>query len=193
MPWEKSFDEDEVLGKAMAVFWEKGFEPASMADLIAGTGITRGSRYNAFGGKEQLFIKSLQKYDRDNRGALLAELEALDDPMRAIATMFEVIVSQTVADTRKKGCFLINTASDLTASCDEVNSIVRNALRELEAFFRRSVEAAQARRQVPAGLDPGATAKGLMSMIVAIRVLGRGTYDEASLRTIATQALRLLD
>ena len=73
-----------------------------MADLIAGTGITRGSLYNAFGGKEQLFIKSLQKYDRDNRGALLAELEALDDPMRAIATMFEVIVSQTVADTRKK-------------------------------------------------------------------------------------------
>ena len=59
-----------------------------------------------------------------------------------------------------------------------MNSIVRNALRELEAFFRRSVEAAQARRQVPAGLDPGATAKGLMSMIVAIRVLGRGTYDE---------------
>jgi TetR/AcrR family transcriptional repressor of nem operon len=75
MPWEKSFDEDEAVGKAMNVFWEKGFEPASMADLIAGTGITRGSLYNAFGGKEQLFVKALQKYDKDKRRARLAELE----------------------------------------------------------------------------------------------------------------------
>ncbi len=62
MPWEKSFDEGEVVGKAMKVFWEKGFEPSSMADLIAGTGIARGSLYNAFGGKRQLFIKALEKY-----------------------------------------------------------------------------------------------------------------------------------
>ena len=84
MPWEKSFDEDEAVGKAMKVFWEKGYEPASMADLIAVTGITRGSLYNAFGGKEQLFIKALEKYDKDNRRAMLAKLEAMDDPQRAI-------------------------------------------------------------------------------------------------------------
>jgi TetR/AcrR family transcriptional repressor of nem operon len=89
MPWEKTFDEDEAIDKAMHVFWEKGFEPASMADLIAGIGITRGSLYNAFGGKEQLFVKALKKYDRDYRRALLAEMEALDDPKRAIAALFD--------------------------------------------------------------------------------------------------------
>ncbi|MDD2874696.1 MAG: TetR/AcrR family transcriptional regulator [Azoarcus sp.] len=192
MPWEKSFDEEEAVGKAMKVFWEKGYEPASMADLIAGTGISRGSLYNAFGGKEQLFIKALQKYDTDYRRATLAELEAMDDPKRAIATLFENFVADTVADPEKKGCFLVNTASALTAHGDEVNRIVRNGLRELEGFFRRCIEVAQARKQVPASLDPENTAKGLVGMVVAIRVLGRGMFDESALRTVAAQAQRLL-
>ena len=193
MPWEKTFDEDEVLGKAMEVFWEKGYEPASMANLIAGTGITRGSLYNAFGGKEQLFIRSLKKYDSDNRRKLLAELEAMDDPKRAIATFFDTLVAETIADPLKKGCFLINTASDPGAHGAQVNNIVRNGLREMQGFFRRSIEVAQARKQVPATLDPDATAQGLMAMVVAIRVLGRGMFDEASLKTIAAQAQRLLN
>src|SRR3990172_4160519 len=121
MPWEKSFDEDEAVGKAMKVFWEKGFEPASITDLIAGTGITRGSLYNAFGGKEQLFVKALQKYDKDNRRAILAEMEAMDDPKRAIAALFDGLVADTVADTEKKGCFLVNTASELATHGEEVN------------------------------------------------------------------------
>ena len=192
MPWEKSFNEDEAVGKAMKVFWEKGYEPASMADLIAGTGISRGSLYNAFGGKEQLFVKALQKYDTDNRRGILAEMEAMDDPKRAIATLFDGIVAETVADTRKKGCFLVNTASELVTHGEEVNRIVRTGLREFEAFFRRSIEVAQARKQLPDSLDPEATAKGLVAMIVAIRLLGRGMFDETSLKTVAAQAQRLL-
>ena len=192
MPWEKSFDEDEAVGKAMKVFWQKGFAPASMADLIAGTGITRGSLYNAFGGKEQLFVKALQKYDKDQRRARLAELEAMDDPQRAIAQLFDGLVAETVADAEKKGCFLVNTASELTTHGEQVNAIVRNGLREIEAFFRRSIEVAQARQQIPATLDPQATAKGLLAMIIAIRVLGRGMFDESSLKTIAAQAQQLL-
>ncbi len=192
MPWEKSFDEDEAVGKAMKVFWEKGFEPASMADLIAGTGITRGSLYNAFGGKEQLFVRALLKYDKDNRRATLAELEAMDDPKRAIAALFDGIVAEAVVDTEKKGCFLVNTASELATHGEEVNRIVRNGVREFEAFLRRSVEVAQARKQVAQTLDPEATAKGLVAMIVAIRLLGRGVFDESALKTIAAQAQRLL-
>jgi TetR/AcrR family transcriptional repressor of nem operon len=192
MAWEKSFDENEAIGKAMKVFWEKGFEQASMADLIAGTGITCGSLYNAFGCKKQLFVKALRKYDKENRRALLAELEAIDDPPRAIAALFDALVAETVADLDKKGCFLVNTASELMMHDEEVNAIVRNGLRETQAFFRRSIEVAQARKQICTSLEPEATAKGLMAMIVGIRVLGRGMFDESSLRIIATQAQRLL-
>ena len=192
MPWEKSFDEDEAIGKAMSVFWEKGYEPASIADLIAGIGITRGSLYNAFGDKEQLFIKSLLKYDKDYRRALLTEMEALDDPKRAIKTLFDFIVADTLADPDRKGCFIVNTTSELSTHGDEVNTIIRTGLREFEVFFRRSIEVAQTRNDIPAGVDPKATAKALLGLMISIRVLGRGMYDKASLKTIADQAQRLL-
>ena len=193
MPWEKSFNEDDAIAKAMKVFWEKGFEPASIADLIASTGITRGSLYNAFGGKEQLFVKALLKYDLENRRAMLAELEAMDDPRRAIAALFDGIVAETLADTEKKGCFIVNTASELATHGEEVNRIVHNGIREFEAFLRRSIEVGQARKDIPESLDAAATAKALLAMIVAIRVLGRGVFDKSALTTIADQALRLLD
>lgn len=191
MPWEKSFNEEEALEKAMDVFWQKGFKSASIADLIERTGINRGSLYNAFGGKQQLFVKALRKYDRD-RQAMLAELEVLDDPKKAIAMFFDIVVDRTVADQNCKGCFLINTALEISTHDNEVKEIVTNGVKEIEAFFRRSIEVGQARGEIPKGLNPEATARTLLALIVAIRVLGRGVLEEAALHTIADEVKRLI-
>lgn len=191
MPWEKSFDEEAAIENAMQVFWEKGFEPASIADLLERTGLNKGSLYNAFGGKQQLFVKALQKYDQD-RLAMLAKLEALDDPRKTIAAFFDNTVVITVADQDHKGCFLFNTALQINTHDEEVNAIVTNGVREIEAFLRRSIEVGQARGDIPKELDPEATAKALLALIVAIRVLGRGVYAEGALRAIADQGKRLI-
>lgn len=192
MPWQKSFDEDQVLAKAMHVFWEKGYESASLADLIESTGINKGSLYNAFGGKRQLFFKALLKYDRDNRKALIAELEALDNPREAIAELLEKLVAETIADDDRKGCFLINTASEIAAHEGDVVEIVTRGLKEMEAFFRRSLEVGQARGDFSKDLDPEATAKALLGVVVAIRILGRGVFAEPALRTLAEEGKRLV-
>ncbi|MCP4287217.1 MAG: TetR/AcrR family transcriptional regulator [Gammaproteobacteria bacterium] len=191
MPWEKSFDEDVALEKAMNVFWEKGFEPASIADLLKGTGLNRGSFYNAFGSKQQLFLKTLRKYDQ-NRQANTAKLEALDNPKEAIATFLDSIVASTVADEDYKGCFMFNTALEIARHDEQVNEIVTNGIREIEAFFRRSIEVGQARGEIPKELNPEATAKALLALIVAIRVLGRGVFKEAALQTIVDQGKRMI-
>lgn len=191
MPWEKSFDEDVAVEKAMQVFWEKGFDSASIADLIDRTGVNRGSLYNAFGGKQPLFVKALRKYDT-GRQTLLARLEALDDPRKAIATFFESIVADTAADQHQKGCFLFNTALEIATHDDEVKDIVCNGVRATEAFFRRCIEVGQARSEIPKSLDPVASAKALLALIVAIRVLGRGVFCETDLQAIANEAKRLI-
>lgn len=192
MPWEKSFDEQDALEKAMLLFWQKGFEPTSMADLINGIGINRGSLYNAFGSKQSLFVKALLKYD-DVRKAMLAKFEALDDPKRAIALFFDEAVSQTVADQDHKGCFLFNTALDIGAHDETVQGIVSNGVREIEAFFRRSIEVGQARKDISTEIDPESTAKALIALVVAIRVLGRGVFAKDALEKIANEAKQLVN
>lgn len=192
MPWEKSFDEDEVLASAMRVFWEKGFDSASISDLVEGTGINKGSLYNAFGGKQKLFVKALLKYDQDNRRTTIAQLEAMDDPKAAIAALFDNMVAEALEDTEKKGCFLINTASEIATHDDEVVGIVTGGLQEMEAFLRRSIEVGQARGDLPERLTPRTTAKALLGVIVAIRVLGRGVYSEECLKALAEEGKQLI-
>ena len=188
MPWEKSFDEQEVVDKAMQVFWKKGYEATSIADLIESTGINRGSLYNAFGGKKQLFMQSLIKYDTDTRRAILAELERLDNPTLAFKKFFTMLAQQELNDPDKKGCFLVNTAIELYGHDDETQSLLRQGAAEFESFFRRGIEVAQIRNEMPTSLDATATAKVLYSLVVAMRVLGRGLYDETALLAIAKQA-----
>lgn len=192
MPWEKSFDEEVALEKAMHVFWDKGFDSASIADLIEHTGVNRGSLYNAFGGKHALFVKALLKYDRDNRQANMARLEALDNPKQAVGEFFDNIVANTLADTDRKGCFLFNTVLASGSHEADVNDIVANGLREIEGFFRRSIEVGQARGEIPQDIDAKSKAKVLLALSLAIRVLGRGPYNESALHTIANEAKQLI-
>ncbi len=192
MAWVKSFDEDIALEQAMHVFWEKGFESTSIADLLTGTGLNRGSFYNAFGSKRKLFVRSLLKYEQHIRRASLARLQALDNPVEAITRLLETIVAATVADRHQKGCFLINTAAEIGTHDKQVKDIVIKGVGESEAFFRRSIEVGQARGDIPPALVPGATAKALLGFYVAIQVLGRGAFEELALRTIAEQGKRLI-
>lgn len=191
MPWEKSFDEQDAIEKAMKVFWQKGYEATSIADLIEGTGINRGSLYNAFGGKRQLFTQSLRKYDTETRRTLLADLEALDNPPEAFEKLFQTLVQQAKNDTQPKGCFLVNTSIEIAFHDNETKNIVAQGFTEFEAFFRRGIEVSQARKEMPAHLDAPSTARALFSLVVAIDVLGKGIYDEVALQTIADQAKAL--
>ena len=188
MPWEKSFDEQEVVDKAMQVFWKKGYEATSIADLIKSTGINRGSLYNAFGGKKQLFMQSLIKYDTDTRRATLAKLERIDNPTLAFKTLFDILAQQELNDPKKRGCFLVNTAIELHSHDELTQDLLRQGAAEFESFFRRGIEVAQMRNEMPVKLDPASTAKVLYSLVVAMRVLGRGLYDEVALQAISEQA-----
>lgn len=192
MPWEKSFDVDEIVDKATVVFWAKGYEATSMADLLKATGINKGSLYNAFGSKKGLFMKSLLKYHREQHKATLAKLTAMDDPKGAIAAFFDALIEQSVTDEELKGCLLINTALDLPNQDDDVSDAVRTGMKEAEAFFHSQIIIGQSRGVIPDNLDPDSVAKGLLTLVAGLRVLARGTYDEDSLKAIKTQAMAMV-
>ncbi len=193
MPWEKSFNESDVLDNAMAVFAKKGYDSTSLADLIEATGINKGSLYNAFKGKKDLFTQALLRYDTQARAGYLAELEAMDDPKAAIKKFYTDLVTTSVEDPDKRGCFIVNTAGDIGGHSDEVKRIVVKSMEHVEAFFRRCIEVGQVRGDIPESVDPQPTAKTLFSLMVAIRLLGRGAFDRPQLEIIARQAVSLIE
>jgi len=176
----------------MMLFWEKGYESTSISDLLTRLGINRGSLYNAFGGKKKLFTKALAKYDKEIRHTSLAKLEALDDPVKAIEMLFDNAVSEAVIDKQKKGCFLVNTSSEISAHDQDVIEITRQGMNEFVAFFRRSIEVGQARGEIRTNLVPHAAARKLLALVSAIRLLGRGIFEESDLQIIADEAKRTI-
>lgn len=192
MPWVKDFNIDIVVDRAMKVFWAKGYEGTSMSDLVDAMQINKGSLYNAFGSKKALFTATLLKYDRDNRQASLENLEALDSPLLAIKTLFDALIEESISDTQRRGCLLVNTALDFPNQPEDIQHMVSSALRDFEAFFRRTIRLGQTRGEIASSLDAAETAKWLLSQVVGLRVLARGVFDDASLKAIRSQTLHHL-
>ncbi|MCP4383992.1 MAG: helix-turn-helix transcriptional regulator [Hyphomicrobiales bacterium] len=176
----------------MRVFWAKGYQATSISDLVAAMRINKGSLYNAFGSKQALFARAFLKYDRENRQASLRKLEAMDEPVLAIRTLFDSMIAESEADTERKGCLLVNTAVDLPNQSDEIQKLVKSAIEDLERFFRRLVEAARVRGEVRPDIDSSVVAKSLVGQVVCLRVLARGVFDVSGLEAIRSQALQRL-
>lgn len=188
MPSEKSFNVDEAIESAMLLFWEKGYANTSVSDLLDATGLNRGSFYNAFGSKRDLFILTLMKYDKESR-LELDELKLIGSPTKAIEVFFHCLIDNTVNDPDKKGCFTVNTLINITSYDDEIQNIARGSFKSVETFFKQMIKLGHERGEISKDVSPEKTAILLVSMMISIRVLGRGTYGHKNLKILVNQVL----
>jgi TetR/AcrR family transcriptional repressor of nem operon len=191
MPWEKTFDTEDALGKAMAAFWARGYEATSMQDLVDCMGVGRGSIYAAFGDKRRLFMRALALYDERHRRGWTERLSGLASPRRAILSAFDEVVAATL-DGSRDGCLLINTGLEMSPHDAEVAAAVSMALGEMEAFFRVMVRRGQVAGEIAMDIDTDEAARGLLALLAGLRVLSRARPDEALLRAVSRQAEALL-
>lgn len=192
MPWEKAFNVDKAVKNAMLLFWKKGYTDSSMADLLKATGLTKGSFYNAFGSKRDLFIETFTRYDKESR-AFLQELASMDSPKEAIKTFFEGLIQTSICDQDKKGCFTVNMLICITSYDEEIQKLVRGSVQSVETFLKQMIELGHVRGEIPKHVGAEKTAKLLVSVMVSIRVLGRGTYGPEELKTLAERASSLIE
>lgn len=192
MPWEKQFDEAEVLDKALQAFWARGFEATSIQDLVDCMGLNRGSIYATFGDKRSLFLKALEHYEIHHRRAWFQALRHRHTPRTAILSVFEGAVAAALSDRSRGGCFLVNTAIELSPHDREIAQLVARGLSETEAFFRDLVREGQRIGEIPAKTDPVPTARKLLGLLAGLRVLARSRPERPLLEALVDQAAALL-
>jgi TetR/AcrR family transcriptional repressor of nem operon len=192
MSRQREFDEAEVLDRAVACFWQAGYQATSVRDLAARMAITGTSLYNAFDDKRSLFRRALEHYlaeSRQRRGALEAALP----PKDAIRQFLAGAVERSLADDERRGCFLVNSALEVAPHDGELGAFIAECLGELEAFFARLLRRAQADGSLPARRDPDDIARLLLTVIIGIRVLARARPERTLLEGLLRPALALLD
>src|ERR1700761_1204824 len=113
MPRPREFDETAALEAAMECFWRRGYEATSLRDLTASMGLTAPSLYNAFGDKQQLFSRALERYLDHTTRDRLHRLEQTLVPKAALHRFFAEIIEHSIGDRQRKGCFLVNSALEV--------------------------------------------------------------------------------
>lgn len=147
----REFDEVTALEAAIECFWQRGYEATSVRDLANKMGLSAPSLYNTYGDKHALFVQALERYLDHSTRARIERLEKSLPPKQAIRRFIEEIIERSVNDRERRGCFLINSALEVAPHDRELGALIADRLAEIEAFFRRSIKAAQAEGHVPRG------------------------------------------
>ena len=189
----REFDEVTALEAAIECFWQRGYEATSVRDLADRMGISVPSLYNAYGDKHALFVQALERYLDHSTRARIKRLEESLPPKQAVRRFIEEIIARSVNDRERRGCFLINSALEVAPHDRELGALIAGRLAEIEAFFYRSIEAAQAEGAVPRDRVAKDIARLLLGVLLGIRVLARSKPERALLEGVARPALALLD
>jgi TetR/AcrR family transcriptional repressor of nem operon len=169
----REFDETAVLQAAVRCFWSQGYEATSVRDLAQNMGITGASLYNAFGDKRALYRRSLDHYIANSFGDRVRRFESELPPLDALKAFFAEIIERSITDKERKGCMLVNSALELAPHDKEFRRVVAGVLGDVEAFFRRCVEAGQSSEKITTAQSAEDLARLLLSVLLGIRVLAR--------------------
>jgi len=187
----KSFDVDEVLDRAMGVFWLKGFEASSIEDLVSATGIQRQSLYGTFGDKRQLFLKALGRYREQGsraRAAILAE----EAPIRVVLGRLLRRAVDNLEAHGRRGCLLVNAASDAPLLDPEIVELVRDNLKDMEESLWTCLQSAQDRGELGPHHDPRALARFFLNALYGLNTLGKVVMERDVLEDIVKVSLTIL-
>jgi AcrR family transcriptional regulator len=185
----REFDVEKALDRALKVFWRKGYEGASLPELTRAMGINRPSLYAAFGNKEALFRKVLDRYAEGPAAYFRA---ALTEPTaRAVAErLLGEAVDLLTGPRGPRGCLLVHGA----LACGEAAEPVRRELAARraagEAAIRRRFERARAEGDLPAGACPADLARYVVTVLRGLAVEAAGGAGREELRRVVELALR---
>ena len=189
MARKKEFDEDELLEKALNLFWKKGYHATSAQDLVDSLGINRSSLYNTYTDKRTLFIKSLKRYQQQRTGLMISTLQQSQHIGETIKQIFNNIIDEDMADSMKKGCFMVNTAVELSMQDAEINDIVNANNQSVEDALVASIEKGRQSGQFLNPLSSRAIAQFIFATISALRVTSRSGAGRQVMQNIADVAL----
>jgi AcrR family transcriptional regulator len=186
----RSFDPDQALDLARDVFWQKGFQSTSLDDITAATGLNKPSLYAAFGDKNALFLKVLDRYHARivaNAERVLNEGPSARD---AIERWLKSFVPFCSGPKGSRGCLSVNAAADGAADQNDIRKRIERFNRKLEQLLSSRLRADRA--QFSDAFDPDAAAHAIMAIYVGLMVMAKDAPDATRVGATLNQAIKLL-
>ena len=188
MPRPRAFDPDDALAAALDVFHAKGYEAASVQDLVDATGLSRSSLYATFGDKHGLYLAALDRYTAEGRRRL-AEACGCGSPLGAVRAHLESIAGGAGGAAPPLGCLMTNAAAERASRDPETARRACAARTGITDVFERTVREGQAAGEVDAGRDARALAHFLAGAVYGLHGLQKAGADADALAAVVDQTM----
>ncbi len=189
----KDFDENEVLTRAMNLFWSRGYNATSMEDLVSGLGISRSSLYDTYTDKHSLFVKALENYQHISFTKIQEIAGQPGSAKEKLTNLIELATGDLLADKQKKGCFMVNASVEVAPHDKEVNKLVCKNDRQMEEIFYQVIQQGQQTGEIKNPQDAKTLAKFLFNTVKGLQVTAKSISDKAAFDEIIALAISTLD
>jgi TetR/AcrR family transcriptional regulator, transcriptional repressor for nem operon len=187
----REFDREEALGRAMRVFWAKGYASTSTEDLLAAMNIGRQSLYNAFGDKRKLYLEALERYQRESTAGHLERLNSAATPLGGIEALLLGLVAEDES-VRALGCMGVGAVGEFGAADPELVTLRSKVGPRLFRRLAERVREGQTCGEVDSTIDAHEAAAFLQMTMQGIQLGARAGGDAKSLRVLARFAISRL-
>jgi AcrR family transcriptional regulator len=185
----REFDRDTALKRAMELFWRQGYESTSISDLTSVMGITAPSLYAAYGGKERLYLETVERYKSGlgNSGRILAgEATA----RAAIERLLEAsAIELTNTEDHPPGCMVVASAINGSPESSHLQATLKGCRVEAEARICARIKRGVRNRELPAGTSATSLGKFYMTVMQGMTVQARDGATREELLSVARTAM----
>ena len=194
MSRRQEFETSDALRSAMHVFWSKGYEATSLADILAATGLSKSSLYATFGDKRELFLAAFKQYQQKRLYHLERILNNGQPFRQSIETFFrQVLERETGGALQVSGCMTANEAVELAPRDVDVRQMVADDFQAVEDLFAQAITRGQAEGSIASQRAPRTLAHFLVVGLQGIQVMVRAKTDRARLDETVTVMMSALD
>jgi AcrR family transcriptional regulator len=187
----RGFDTSAALDAAMRVFWEKGYEGATLTDLTDAMRINRSSMWAAFGNKEELFKKAFERYVNTYQGFIPV---AFDKPTvrETIESALRGTVDFLSTPGNPKGCLSLNAALAVGDEADPIKQWMLQGRKQGELLAKKRFEKAKKTGELAPDVDSAALARYVGTLLQGLCIQGAGGATKAELTKVVDIALRYM-
>jgi len=188
----RKFDEDEALNGAMLLFWEKGLSATSLDDLSLAMNMNRPSIYNAFGNKEDIYRKALDRYCGQLDKGMEETLESIPNLRDALNAFFARALEVYCGTNPAMGCLMICTAPTEAFSHPQVGEDLKRLIERLDDGFAKRLRKAKQDGELPDDAQLELTASLLQATLQTLALRARAGTSNQKLNIIAGYAVNKL-
>ncbi len=190
----RKVDPEKALEAARNIFWQKGYDGTSMADLVQATGMAKPGLYSTFGDKETLYAKALDKYFSEGSMTLINELlNSKLPPKEAVRVFLTTIADGMFDETTPSGCFLTNCVVECESEIPKLEKIGRKYNEMRRRAFITYFQKAKADGKLSVNADTEALAEFYSGQALTLAVLDKAGTDRESMNRFIDTAMSVLE